>query len=487
MHRLSGLDALFLNMETEAAPTHVAGLLILDPSDAPGFGFEAVRSAIERRLHLVPSFRRRLIVPPLNLIRPFWIEDPEFSIARHVRRTVVPRPGSDHELAELVAQLIEKRLDRSRPLWQVHYIEGLPKGRVAVLSKIHHACIDGISGAELLAKMLDLSPQPVTAEAASAWRPELAPSPLALGVATLRSLAAAPRELARLVRETRAELFERRQQREPAVAPAVSIADGIGLREIAPRTRFNTLITADRVYAFGSLPMDPIKRIKDTYKVTANDVVMTVCSEALRRYLKYHRDLPAQPLIAAVPVSFRQKSEYGEGGNRIVLARVNLATDTIDPVERLQAIGKHMGRVKQMRKALPAKLMMKWINTPAPALFHHAARLYEALNIQDYFNPPFNLIISNVTGPRKPLYFAGAKVLGFHPVSIVYHGVAFNITLFAYCDSVNIGLTAHRQTLPDIDRFLRYMSRALADMDRSAGRAQLRSNERLVEQSIAER
>ncbi len=482
MHRLSGLDAIFLNMETDAAPTHVAGLLILDPRGAPAFGFEAVRETILRRLHLIPAFRRRLVVPPLNLIRPYWVDDPDFSIMRHVRRTVVAQPGSDHELAELVARLIEKRLDRSRPLWQVHYIEGLAKGYVACLAKVHHACIDGVSGAELLAKVLDLTPNAVDPPPpARSWMPEQIPSSLALGLATVQSLIAAPRELSQLLRETRRTLLSRKAQiAAGTIESRTSVADGTGMREITPRMRFNTTITADRVYSFGSLPLEAIKRVKNAFRVSVNDVIVTICSEALRRYLKYHRDLPDLPLIAAVPVSIRKKSEYGEGGNRLILVRVNLGTNIIDPVERMRAISRRMGRVKQMRQELPTNLMMRWMNTPAPALFHHAARLYESLNIQDYFSPPFNLIISNVTGPRRPLYFAGAKVVGFHPVSIAYHGVAFNITLFAYCDQLDIGLTAHRQTMPDIDRFLRYMQRGLSDLERRAAGVGREQEEALV-------
>jgi WS/DGAT/MGAT family acyltransferase len=483
MHRLNGLDAIFLNMETEAAPTHVAGLLILDPKEAPGFGFEAVRETIRRRLHLIPAFRRRLVVPPLNLIRPFWVDDPDFSIMRHVRRTVVAQPGSDHDLAELVARLIEKRLDRSRPLWQVHYIEGLAKGYVACLAKVHHACMDGVSGVDLLAKVLDLSPNTVVPPPSGrGWRPEQIPSPLVLGLTTLRSLMAAPRELSQLVRETRNMLLSRKER----IATATTVseddaqADRLGLREVTPRMRFNTTITADRVYSFGSLPLEEIKAVKSAFGVTANDVIMTICAEALRRYLNYHRDLPELPLIAAVPVSLRKKSEYGEGGNRLILVRVNLGTNIIDPVERLRSISRRMGRVKQLRQELPTNLMMRWINTPAPALFHHAARLYESLNIQDYFNPPFNLIISNVNGPRRPLYFAGAKVAGFYPVSIAYHGVAFNITLFSYCDRLDVGLTAHRQTMPDIDRFLRYMQRGLGELERRAAGVGREREEALV-------
>lgn len=461
MQRLSGLDAAFLNLETEAAPMHIAGLLILDASAAPRFGFTAVREVIGSRLHLLPAFRRRLVVPPLNLIQPFWIEDPDFELGRHVRRIVLPAPGGDAELAAKVAELIETRLDRSRPLWEFYYIEGLASGHIACLSKVHHACIDGISGVELLAKVLDTAADaPPPASPSRVWRPEDRPSLLRLGWLTARGLWRVPRELRRLLRET-VEVLEAEPEAAP---PPPELTPAPVARELAPRTRFNVVINAQRAYAFGALSNDLIRKVKRAFGVTANDVILCVVAEALRRYLLEHHELPDRSMYAVIPMSVRQRGEYGAGGNRLIFMRTHLGTDIADPLERMRGINARMKQLKSAQQRLPTRLVMDWINLPAPALLAQAARLYERYSLQDYVHLPFNLIVSNVPGPRDALYLAGAKLLAHYPVSIPYHGVAFNITLFNYGSQVDVGLTAHRGTMPDVDRFMHLMRTALEDL-----------------------
>ena len=476
MRQLSGLDTMFLNLETNAVPMHVGGLAIVDPADAPkDFGFEAVRRLIESRLHLLPMFRRRVITSPLNLDLPYWIEDPEFDIEHHVRHRALPRPGNDRQLADFLCDVMSTRLDRSMPLWRSYYVEGLSGGRVALLTKVHHACIDGVSGAELLSVLLDLTAEPrAVPPPEQPWEPEPIPSPIQLAANTAKNLATRPREAWRLLKETgpilfsagRAALAQRRARDEVPADVAEAPEDrSVGA---APRMRFNTTITARRSFAFRSLPLADIKLIKNAFGTSVNDVVLGLCGEALRRYLDGKHELPDKSLVAAVPVSVRTAEEKGTHGNKITMARTALHTEIDDPVERLQAISKRMDRVKKSFKATPARRMMDWINVPAPGLLAQAARLYENFSIQDYVYPPYNLVISNVPGPPQPLYLAGARVLANYPVSIPYHGLAFNITVMSYIDSLDFGLTAHRTTVPDIDALMDLVVEALATLKQRA-------------------
>jgi len=235
--------------------------------------------------------------------------------------------------------------------------------------------------------------------------------------------------------------------------------------------RFNTMITARRAFAFRSLPLPDVKFVKHTYGTSVNDVVLCICAEALRGYLLDKNELPDKTLVAAVPVSVRSEAEKGQHGNKVAMARTALHTEIADPVERLQALSKRMGKVKKAFKATPARLMMDWMNVPAPSLVAQAARLYENFSIQDYLYPPYNLVISNVPGPSQPLYLAGARVVANYPVSIPYHGLAFNITVLSYQDNLDVGLTAHRGTVPDINDVMERMAAALADLKARASQA----------------
>ncbi len=464
MQQLSGLDTVFLNLETRACPMHVGGLAILDPKTAAdGFGFDTVMAHVEQRLHLVPAFRRRLVTSPLNLDMPYWIEDPDFDLENHVRHRALPRPGNAEQLAALVCEIVSMPLDRSLPLWRFYFVEGLKGGKVALITKMHHACIDGVSGAEVMSSVLDLSPEPRQyPPSAKVWQPEDMPSPLDLGLATAKALARQPLEAVRLASETLPALFSAGRQHLAARRAARRSRSGqVGG---APRMRFNANISNRRSYAYGSLSLHAIKTIKNCYGVSVNDVVLTICAEALRRYLDEKQELPARPLISGIPVSVRSEEQKGTHGNQVVMARTSLFTDIADPVERLQHISAGMGRIKRDEGAVPAHLMIDWMDVPSPALMAQAARLYENFSIQDVVNPAFNLVISNVPGPRQALYFAGAKLVSNHPVSIPYHGLAFNITVMSYQNQLNYGLTAHRDTLPDIWHFAEFLEQSLTGL-----------------------
>jgi diacylglycerol O-acyltransferase / wax synthase len=471
MQQLSGLDTVFLNIETNACPMHVGGLVILEgPGEAEeDGGFSRIRNHIESRLDQIPPLRRRLLTAPLELDHPFWIEDPDFDVEHHVRHRALPSPGDDAKVADLVCELASTRLDRNLPLWEIHFVEGLKGGRVAAITKMHHAAIDGISGAEILGNFLDLTPKPRRfPPPAVPWKPDDIPSLLSMLSRTTRGLLGRPGNTIRAVRETLPILFSAGRAALERRKLAKKGQQTTSLAGIAPRTRFNRQITARRSFAFGSLPLDQLKTIKNAFGATINDVVLAVCAEALRNYLSEKNELPEKPLITGVPMSTRSEEQKGKGGNQVIFLRASLHTDEPDPVARLRKISSEMAVVKERQRAMPASLMGDWAELPAPALMARAARLYENFGIQDYHTPAFNLIISNVPGPPVPLYFAGLKVLNNYPISIPFHGAAFNITLMSYCGKLDFGLIADRDTMPDITHFADLMQSALATLLASA-------------------
>ncbi len=458
MQQLGGLDAVFLNIESNACPMHVGGLVIMEPATThgnaqePDGGFGRVLQHVESRLDLVPPLRRRLVPAPLGLDLPYWIEDPDFDLVHHVKHRALPSPGDERQLSALVCELASTRLDRQLPLWQIHFVEGLKGGQVAAITKMHHAAIDGISGAEILGKLLDVSPVPSALPPMPPWVKDQVPSGIDLSLRTLGSLLKRPKDVADVLRRTWPVLLSAGRdvvvQRRPSAA-----YDPVGLAGEAPRTRFNRQISARRSYAFGSMPLSHLKAVKNAHGTTLNDVVLGVCAEALRRYLSEKGELPSRPLIAGVPMSTRSDSQQGQAGNQVIFLRASLHTDEVDPILRLQKISREMSVIKERTRALPANLMGDWTRLPAPALMAQAARLYENFGIQDYHAPTFNVVISNVPGPQVPLYLAGMKVLANHPVSIPFHGLGFNITLMSYQNKLDFGLTADRDALPDVAHF----------------------------------
>ncbi len=475
MQQLTGLDTTFLNIESNACPMHVGGLVILEaPGPVEDGGYGDFYRHVESRLDLIPPLRRRLLSSPLSLDHPYWIEDPDFDLVHHIKHRALPSPGDDRRLAELVCELTSERLDRNFPLWELNFVEGLKGGRVAAISKMHHAAIDGVSGAEILGQLLDLKRKPrKLPPPAQPWQPDRLPSMLKLGNMTVRSLVVRPRDAWRVARDTwplllssgRDVLEQRKLARKGLAAQRKS------LLLTAPRTRFNCQIGARRSYAFGSMPLDVVKDIKNHFGTTVNDVVMAVCAAALRSYLLEKDELPDRALVAGIPVSTRTDAEKGSAGNRVSFLRSSLYTDEEDDVERLLKISHQMASAKNQIRAMPANLMGDWAHLPSPALAALAARMYEKFGAQDYHAPAFNVMISNVPGPSVPLYMGGLKVLANYPVSIPYHGNAFNITLMSYCGKLDFGLTAYHDCLPDIDHFADLMNQALGQLHQRAREA----------------
>ena len=484
MQQLTGLDTSFLTMETGGQFGHVGSLALYEVS---GLGerslYDAIGEAINQRIHLLPPYRRRLVEVPLGLDHPYWVDDPDFDLDFHLRHIGLPQPGDDQQLSDLISRIHARPLDRSRPLWEMYVIEGLANGLVGLYTKIHHATIDGVSGAEMTQVLLDRTRggEPV-APPTPAGRPAPVPSTLEMLV---RGIVGAALNPGRVVRTAIRTVQSLRTNNEALGA----LARGYGFDRIpvagpwlrkrgpqvdadpipqtpAPRTPFNRSITPHRRWAFFSMPLAEVKRVKSAFDVTLNDVVMAISASALRRYLEEKRALPKDSLIAMVPVSVRSESERQEYTNRVTSILATLATDIEDPVERLQAIHAAMKSAKRMQQAVPANLLSDWSQVAAPALMAQAARIAARTKIVDRMNPPFNVIISNVPGPRETLYCAGAEMRTFYPVSAVAEGQGLNITVQSYQDHLDFGLIACRELVPDVWRFKDLFAQGLEELSK---------------------
>jgi diacylglycerol O-acyltransferase len=468
MQRLTGLDATFLYLETPANHMHVASTAIFDPTTVPGgYSFDKVRDLVEERLPLLPPFRRRLVEVPFQLHHPLWIEDPDFDLDYHLRRAALPAPGGIAELAEFAAEVHSRPLDRRRPLWEMYVVEGLENGMIATVTKTHHAAIDGVSGAELTVNLLDLQPEPtpVDAELQAQWKPDREPSDVELVAYAVNSLVRQPVRLVKAARRT-VELAWglRTRNRQPGVNPPPAPFS-------APRTSLNTSITPHRRLAFTQVALDDVKQIKNALGGTVNDVVLALCSGALRSYLADNGEHPDKSLIAMVPVSVRTEEQKGTMGNRVSSMLVSLATDVADPVERLHTISQGTTHAKDQEKAIGAEFLTDWTEFAAPAVAARAARLYSSMRLADRHNPFFNVTISNVPGPNFPLYSAGSRMLAMYPMGPIAEGGALNITVMSYMGQMFFGLVACREAVPEVWNVAHAVNDAAEELMKAANRA----------------
>ncbi len=488
MQQLSGLDTSFLNMETSTTYGHVSGLAVFDPSTAAKPAtLEDLKHLIEERIHLLPPYRRRLVEVPFGLDHPYWIEDPDFDLDFHVRHIGLPPPGDHRQLAEQVSRLVARPLDRSRPLWELYLIEGLEGGYVAQLTKIHHCSIDGVSGAELLTTLLDLTPEPRKVEAPRrAWRPDPRPTELEMLARGAWAVLGTPRKGIRLARQAIRHLPELSRSLGFGELPGASLINRVLGRKpdpmlseastAAPRTVFNDRITPHRRFAFGSLSLDEVKEIKNQFGVTVNDVVMALCAGALRRYLEERKQLPADPLVAMVPVSVRTEEHKDTYGNQVSAMSASLHTHIADPLQRLEAIHESMRVAKEQHQALPAGLLQDFAQFAPPAVAARAARVIARATVANWMDVPFNVVISNVPGPQFPIYSIGARLVANYPVSAINDGVGLNITVQSYNGSLDFGIIACRELMPDLWDLMDYLLDALHEL-KDAAKAAVESEE----------
>jgi diacylglycerol O-acyltransferase / wax synthase len=440
MERLSGLDASFLYLETPTQLLHVCGLLILDPSTVPGgYSFAKLKHELLLRSRATPAFRRKLHDSAFNVDHPVWIDDEDFDIDRHLHRAAVPSPGDREQLAETCAHIAGQPLDRNRPLWEFWVIEGLADGKVAVMTKMHHASVDGVSGANLMAALCEIDPGAPRPGLDRSYRAAHAPSDLLLAADGLAHIAMRPLKLLKLLPGTAAVASNwiRRARLGTAMPPPFS----------APRTSFNGTITGHRSIAYIGVSLADVKEIKQAFGTTVNDVVLAMCAGSLRGYLQDRGELPDIPLLTMVPVSVREGNE-AKSRNKVSGRFTSLPTNIADPVESLEAVSADNKATKEHYQSISAKILQDWAQFAAPAMFGLAMRTYAALRLAERHRVVHNLVISNVPGPPVPIYFLGAEVLGMYPLGPVFHGAGLNITVLSNNGHLDIGIIACLEQVP---------------------------------------
>jgi len=461
VERLSGLDASFLYNETPTLHMHTLKYAVLDVSTlADGYCFERFTEELAARLHLLPPFRRRVQPVPFGLHHPVWIEDETFDLTYHVRRIGVPPPGGRAEMDGVIAEIASWPLDRSRPLWEIWVLEGLEGGRVGFLAKIHHSLADGVAAAALLANVMDATPDAAPpAPPPVIWRGEPVPSRTRLVLDALRDLAIDIAHLPALARRTLPRVRAALRARRTATAvPPRPILD-------TPNTPFNGALTAQRSFATATLPLAAVKTVKDAFAVTVNDVVLAVVAGALRSWLLARGALPDRALVAGVPVAADDGSGATRlGGNKVSNLFTSLRTDIEDPVERLRAIHEVTGTAKHLHSLLGAELLADWIEYTPPKPYAWFMRQYGRFRLAERHRPPINLVVSNVPGPRAPLFVAGARLEGIYSVGPVLEGIGLNVTVWSYGDDLDVGVIACREHVADPHEITGAMAAALDDL-----------------------
>jgi WS/DGAT/MGAT family acyltransferase len=479
MRQLTSLDVQFLAAEDGRSLGHVSAVSILDPATtATGtLTLADIERVFAERQHLLPPLRWRLVEVPLGLDYPYWHDDPGFDLEFHLRELHLPPPGNLNQLAEQVSRIVSRPLDRSRPLWECYLIGGLEDDKVALLITMHHSVVDGMSGAEILGMLFDLTPDGrEIAPPLPATRRETRPSDLRLFLSALRAIPRQCRRLRHALPDALEYLDILPTLRHVPGIRALSRAmhrratrgrDGRILEAPlgkAPRTSFNGRITAHRRIEFASLPLPQVKAVKNAFGATVNDVVVTLCATALREWLIAHDELPEEPLLAMVPMSVRTAEEMGTFGNRVSVMIVPLATNQPNPVQRLRRTHETLKSAKDRHRAVPADILARANHLVPPSLFARAARVTAGLAVSRRGTPPYNVIISNVPGPPVPIYIAGARQVANYPVSVILEGVGLNITVFSYQDRVDFGLVADRELIPDLDHMIASLNSALAEL-----------------------
>ncbi|MFV0316463.1 MAG: WS/DGAT/MGAT family O-acyltransferase [Microthrixaceae bacterium] len=462
MRKLSGQDAAFLYGETPNWHLHVSGLMVLDAQAAPdGWSFERFREILISRIPEVPQLRWRYVDVPFGIDRPSWVEDPDMDPDFHIRRVALPRPGGDRELGEVVGRLVSYKLDRSRPLWEAWCIEGLEGGRVAILQKMHHSIIDGVSGAGLAEVLLDLEPTPreSSTELRDEIKAERVPGQGEMFVRGLmHSAVRTPVRAARFVNQT--------VRQAVSAVPVLRGERPVSLPLTAPRTVFNTDPTPRREFASARLELERVKALKDASGVKLNDVVLALCSTALRSYLREHHTLPDSTLIASCPVSMRTDGDETVGNN-LGNMFASLATDIDDPLERLMTIHESTKSAKEMHQAMAAHQIMGLTETTPPGLITLAARMYTSAGLASRTPPAASVVISNVPGPPFQLYLAGGPLEALYPMGPLLMGMSLNMTVFSIMESLDFGIMSCPDVVPEPGSIAAAIPEALTELEQA--------------------
>ena len=463
MQRLSGLDASFLYLETAAQPMHVCSILELDTSTIPGgYTFDRMRDELGLRIKAMPQFREKLADSRFNPDHPVWVEDADFDVDRHLHRIGLPSPGGRQELAEICGHIASLPLDRTRPLWEMWVIENIAGtdahdgGRLAVMTKVHHAGVDGVTGANLMSQLCSTEPDAAAPEPVEGVG---GGSELEIAVSGAFKFATRPLKLVNVVPSTLSTVVDtvKRARGGFAMKPPF----------VAPKTAFNANVTGHRNIAFAQLDLEDVKKVKDHFGVKVNDVVMALVSSTLRKFLEDRGELPDSTLVAMIPVSVHDKSDR-PGRNQVSGMFASLETDIDSPAQRLKSIAEANSVAKQHSSAIGATLLQDWTQFAAPAVFGVAMRLYASTNLAAA-RPVHNLVVSNVPGPQLPLYFLGSEVKAMYPLGPIFHGSGLNITVMSLNGKLDVGIVSCPELLPDLWDLADDFEVALEELLASAG------------------
>ena len=457
--RLTALDASFLHLEDAAAHMHVAGVMIFEGPPPP---YDDLLEAIERRLGLVPRYRQRLAFVPLGQGRPKWVDDPHLNLRYHVRSTALPAPGSEEQLKSLAGRVFAQQLDRDKPLWEIYLVEGLEGDRFAMLSKTHHALVDGISGVDIMSVLFDTSAEPAApTDTGNPWLPRPLPSPAQLFGEALMERATIPGELARSVRSVfRGPLRVAEGLRDAAVGVGAMAWAGLNP---APGSPYNQPIGPHRRYTWVRANLTDLKAIKNELGGTVNDVVLSTVAGALGKHLRRRgQNTDGLELKAMVPVSVRADMEQGALGNRVAAMMAPLPVWCQDPVARLDIVREELKGLKSGGQAVGAQVLTELSGFAPATVMGQASRLMSRQRF-------FNLVVTNVPGPQIPLYLAGRRMTDPFPMVPLAKNQGLGIALLSYAGKINFGLVGDFDVMHDLDKFAEDVQESLAELAAEAG------------------
>ncbi len=462
---LSPLDAWFLYAERHEAPLHIGGVYIFEgqPKFPGARGALGIAETLEERLHLVPRYRQKVRFRPFNLGHPVWVDDPDFDLSYHVRRAALPSPGDEAQLRDYAARVFARPLDLRKPLWEMYVIEGLQGGRVAIVNKVHHAMVDGISTVDIGTLLFDMEARPAALPAPRRWKARPEPAERSLMLKELPSLN--PLAALRSIRSLNPAALPTLVQQ---VAGAVMSSPWAGAASLAMsflrpgrQLFFNRMIGPHRRVQHLTVPLSEIKEIKNAFGGTVNDVILAIVAEAMRSLLLDRGEPVPDTFRVFAPVSVRDDTQRYALGNRVSGMVVELPLAPMPPLTRLARVSAVTGDLKRSRQAIAAQTLSALSNW-APATLHTLGGRMASMP-QTQLQTVVNMVVTNVPGPQVPFYTGGAEMLEVWPFLPVYHSLGLSLALFSYNGSVHFGLVSDRDLVPDLDRFARHLERAAHD------------------------
>jgi len=461
--QISGYDAAFLYAESPTSPMHIATLVIVEGS----INFKDFKNMVASKLHLMPKFRQRLLHVPMDLDYPYWVDDPNFELDLHLNRMKLADPSNWESLRRTTSRIFSAPLDLRRPLWSIHFIEGIdeipqiPKGSVAIVSKVHHVMIDGNSGVGLMGILFDKDDkvQPIDKSKIKKFDPDPLPDNLSLLLKSGYGFFKNPFKIPRTIAETTVAFIRSKASKTLSIQKEFATA-----RYPVPITIFNGNVSPKRTWGTAILSFDRVNSLRKLVGVSINDLILAICAGAIRRYLKEKEKLPVQPLVANVPISIRSENDT-EHNNQIANMMIQLATHIEDPLERLEYIQEQTMLGKSRHKTMGAKTLAKMADVVPFGLANLAAGLYSKYNIKDLHRPPFNVTITNVPGPRNLLYLNGHKIVAMFGLTPVVNGFGLIIAAFSYNGTISITTTSDKRTMPDAHIFSRYIRESANELE----------------------